>query len=278
MWDNPRRLRRACGPEVAQLEHHTVWHAVAAPGSDPTALIVHLLPVGGSGVTATARLAFGADDRLRVEITAQGLASSATYLAAIIFGTCAGGGPTAFPLGNLVPGETLGAVVPGVQLIPQHGWAIVITLASGTQVACGDVAPAAAILSPGATVLRGLVRVELAMQNGSPANGTATLYFAGPDALVATLRVNSLVPGSVHPAHIHFGSCSAGGPIGFPLANLVADPSGVAVSTTVIPGIDAIPPLGWYVNVHEGPTLVDGGATPIACGDVVTGGPVLPGT
>ncbi|HWE60257.1 MAG TPA: hypothetical protein VHB98_00955, partial [Chloroflexota bacterium] len=78
---------------------------------------------------------------------------------------------------------------------------------------------------------------------------------------------------SVHPAHIHLGaSCTANGPVLYPLPDLHADASGVAWATTTITGT-AIPslgigPYGYYLNVHEGPTMSGSGATPISCGIV----------
>lgn len=102
--------------------------------------------------------------------------------------------------------------------------------------------------------------------------GTAALH-VGPHGYVLTVTVSltGLAPNSTHPAHIHAGnSCAANGAIIYPLNNVVANAAGQASVTTIVrlssPGI---PATGWYINVHNGPTL----ATPnqaeaIACGVV----------
>lgn len=120
------------------------------------------------------------------------------------------------------------------------------------------------------------ITVRLLPRNGSHAHGTATLRFVGRDTLRTSLDVSGLEPGSRHPAHIHFGSCAGGGPIGYPLNDLVAGPGGEARGVTDTPGVYVVPPSGWFVNVHQGPTLAGEGATPIACGDVAPARPIYP--
>ncbi len=98
--------------------------------------------------------------------------------------------------------------------------------------------------------------------------GTVNLH-ADRHVLTVTITLIGLAPNSTHPAHIHVGnSCASNGAILYPLNNVVADAKGQASVTTFVhiskPGI---PAMGWYVNVHNGPTL----ATPhqanaIACG------------
>lgn len=271
---------------VPTVAGHTGMSTVVADG--PSRLvIVHLTPVGSATAAGTGFLAFRGDRLLVVHLEISGLVTGSRHPAHIHFGSCAGGGPIAYPLNDLVAGPDGIARsvtdVPGIQVIPPHGWYLNVhegpTMQDGgaTPIACGDVALVAPVFAPGARRPTGPVTFVLAMQNGSSANGTAELAFVGPDTLSVRLMLNSLPPNSVHPAHIHFGTCLGGGPIAFYLQDVVADAAGNAVSTTTLTGVDVIPPEGWYVNVHQGPTLADGGATPIACGDVTPGAPVVSG-
>lgn len=113
--------------------------------------------------------------------------------------------------------------------------------------------------------------VVLSPKNNSSVTGNAMLDFIGVGKLQVQVQVSGLIPNSVHPEHIHAGTCAAGGPITIPLKDLIAGPDGNASSTTIIDGPPwfAIPTRGWFINVHQGPTMSDGGATPISCGDVV---------
>ncbi|MFZ3167372.1 MAG: TIGR03118 family protein [Candidatus Methanoperedens sp.] len=112
--------------------------------------------------------------------------------------------------------------------------------------------------------------VVLSQENNSGANGSTALNFIGPGMIEVQVKLSGLAPNSVHPAHIHAGTCEAGGPILYPLNNLTADAEGNVTNTTIINGLPwlAIQNRGWFVNVHQGPTMSDGGATPIACGDI----------
>ncbi len=260
--------------------------AAVWPGLRRREVVVHLTPVGQATAAGTALLTFAGSRRLQVRLVMRGLAPGSVHPTHIHFGTCAGGGPIGYPLRDLVAGADGVAesktVVPGVQAIPPQGWYVNVhegpTLAGlgATPIACGDVSVAAPVFAPGTRVGHGPAVVDLAPQGGSAANGTATLAFAGRQALLVTLRVRALPACTVHPAHIHFGSCAGGGPIAFPLDDLVAGPDGTAAGTSVLPGILVIPPQGWYVNVHQGPTLEGAGATPVACGDVLPPRPIVP--
>src|SRR5574337_1251185 len=57
----------------------------------------------------------------------------------------------------------------------------------------------------------------LTPKNNSSVTGNATLSFMGPGILQVQVNVSGLVPNSVHPEHIHAGTCGAGGGIIFPL-------------------------------------------------------------
>lgn len=103
------------------------------------------------------------------------------------------------------------------------------------------------------------------------AHGTAQItWSAGSNRLMVTMRLTGLAPNSTHPAHIHTGSCTQDGPVLYPLANVVANASGIGTSTTTVSGVGGgIPAQGWYINVHNGPGLSPAVQyEPIACGNV----------
>jgi len=102
--------------------------------------------------------------------------------------------------------------------------------------------------------------------------GTAELHVGSKGyELTVSISLTGLAPKSIHPAHIHIGnSCASNGAILYPLKNVVADAKGQASVTTVVhlskPGI---PTNGWYINVHNGPTLkTPQQAYAISCGVV----------
>jgi plastocyanin len=112
-------------------------------------------------------------------------------------------------------------------------------------------------------------------QHNSTASGTATLKIVGPGLLQVDVTVTGLAPNSIHPEHIHVGSCSLGGPILFPLNDLKAGSDGTASATTMVQGVLGIGESGWFVNVHTGPTLSGSGAVPVACGDISYSNPTV---
>lgn len=101
-------------------------------------------------------------------------------------------------------------------------------------------------------------------------NGTADLSW-DPSSHMLTVKIAlaGLAPSSMHPSHIHTGSCSNQGNVIYPLQNIVADAHGVATATTMVSIPKGIPASGWYVNVHNGPGLTPADQfLPIVCGDV----------
>lgn len=101
--------------------------------------------------------------------------------------------------------------------------------------------------------------------------GTATLSWdSSSKTLTVKVTLTGLAPSSIHPEHIHTGSCANQGAVLHPLAMLNADAHGDATATTTIPNVAAgIPASGWYVNVHNGPGLSPADQfLPIVCGDV----------
>ena len=102
--------------------------------------------------------------------------------------------------------------------------------------------------------------------------GEAKLALAGNE-LTVTITLSGLAPNSVHPAHIHgTGNCSSNSPVIHPLSNVVANATGSANVTSTVNGVTSIPATGWYVNVHNGPTLSPQDQfSPITCNEVQGG-------
>lgn len=101
-------------------------------------------------------------------------------------------------------------------------------------------------------------------------NGTADLSW-NPTSHMLTVKIAlvGLAPSSIHPSHIHTGSCSKQGGVIYPLQNIVADAHGVGMATTMVSVPKGIPASGWYVNVHNGPGLSPSDQfLPIVCSDV----------
>ncbi len=101
-------------------------------------------------------------------------------------------------------------------------------------------------------------------------SGTADLSW-DPESHKLTVKIalTGVAPSSSHAAHIHAGSCSAGGGIVYPLNQVVADAKGVATSETTISNVqNGIPATGWYINVHNGLTMAAIDDRPISCGNI----------
>jgi plastocyanin len=136
-------------------------------------------------------------------------------------------------------------------------------------------------------------RVVLHSMGGSDAKGTALLDGSGvgpsPNPTIAVkISLSGLRPGSVHAVQILLGVCGSAAPTTglifsgifappiFTLNKITAGPDGRATVATVLtqppnlngPGQLRIPSAGWFVNVAGGSTA-DGGATSVACGNVV---------
>jgi hypothetical protein len=104
----------------------------------------------------------------------------------------------------------------------------------------------------------------------TPTGAAALSWDHASKDLAVTIKLFGLAPNSTHPAHIHSGVCTSNGPIVYPLKDVVADAAGNATTTTVISKVvGGIPREGWYVNVHNGPSLSPADQfDPIACANV----------
>jgi hypothetical protein len=121
---------------------------------------------------------------------------------------------------------------------------------------------------PMATAANGTVNATVTLTH-EPV-GTANLIWNHTSHdLTVQISLTGLAPNSVHPAHIHEGSCANQGKVLYPLTDVTADTYGVANVTTTVNVPGGIPTSGWSVNVHNGPGLTDPNEfLPIACADI----------
>jgi hypothetical protein len=111
----------------------------------------------------------------------------------------------------------------------------------------------------------------MAAQNGSRAIGTGHIEKA-TGSFTVTIKVSGLAPGSSHISNIHAGRCAQPGGIAYALSQVIADSSGTATATTIVPVEYSVPTSGWYVNVHHGPDFTDADYAPSdSCGDLSAG-------
>ncbi len=111
---------------------------------------------------------------------------------------------------------------------------------------------------PSLSAIKGSITFNL---EHNPTGKASLSWNPATKILQVTLSLTGLAPNSGHPAHIHLGSCeqSPNGQIVYPLTDVKADAQGNitrASATTRISGVaTGIPSTGWFVNVHNGPTL-----------------------
>lgn len=109
-----------------------------------------------------------------------------------------------------------------------------------------------------------------ALLKHSPSGLARLVWNPKSHMLTVAMSLSGLVPGSVHPVHIHAGACQATGKVVYSLHNVVADAAGMATVITTIPNVvNGIPSHGWYLNVHNGPTVMSAMQfLPITCGEI----------
>jgi hypothetical protein len=112
------------------------------------------------------------------------------------------------------------------------------------------------------------VKFTMMAQNGSTAAGTGQVVRAA-DSFTLTIKLTGMVPLSSHISHIHAGGCGGPGGIVYALQQVIADASGAATATTIVPARYLVPSSGWYVNVHTGPDFSEPDYAPsTSCGDL----------
>jgi hypothetical protein len=143
--------------------------------------------------------------------------------------------------------------------IPRRALLVLVGLLAAS--ACGGAAAASPSATPSITF-------TMAPQNASGASGTGHIENA-TGSFTITIRVTGLMPGSSHISHIHAGRCEQPGGIAYALSQVIANSSGVATATTIVPAEYTVPASGWYVNVHHGPDFTDADYAPSdSCGDL----------
>jgi hypothetical protein len=127
--------------------------------------------------------------------------------------------------------------------------------------ACGGAAANPASSSPG-------INFTMLAQNNSGVVGSGNIV-KGTDSFTVTIKLTGFPPNSSHISHIHAGRCAQPGGIDYGLTQVVADASGAATATTIVPTAYTVPASGWYVNVHHGPDFTDADYAPSdSCGDL----------
>ena len=109
-----------------------------------------------------------------------------------------------------------------------------------------------------------------AVMRHNPSGTLQLSWDSSSHTLTAQVALTGLAPASIHPARIYEGSCRNPGKEAYPLKNVVANNIGFANAITKIDNVTGgIPANGWFVNVHNGPTLsTDDQSLAIACADV----------
>lgn len=108
------------------------------------------------------------------------------------------------------------------------------------------------------------VQISLAEQNASGVSGTATLSDK-EGVLVVSLSMSGTPAGSLQPAHIHLGSCSALGNPRFTLNDVSGGTSETELVGVTVAQILSELPLS--VNVHKS---AQESSVYVACGDIVS--------
>jgi hypothetical protein len=114
---------------------------------------------------------------------------------------------------------------------------------------------------------RTTLHITLQQQAFSGVTGSATLvYDPATKMTTVTVSAHHLEPGSLHPSHIHAGTCRTNGPVLEGLNSIKADAHGNGVATTTFKG--SVLNKAAHVNIHMGPGLALTQYTVIACGEL----------
>lgn len=102
--------------------------------------------------------------------------------------------------------------------------------------------------------------VSLSAKGESGVTGDVRLVPAG-DSVQVALSLTGLTEGQSYPAHVHTGSCSAGGGVAQPLSSVTGQAGGTGSSTSTVAG-SVFGDTTYFVQAHGS------GGTPVACGDL----------
>lgn len=104
--------------------------------------------------------------------------------------------------------------------------------------------------------------IEFESLNESGVTGTAHTERAAGDSAVLVLELQGLEEGTEYPAHVHQGTCEAGGPVAAPLEHLMGGADGAGSSRTTLSTAQFSDTLSYFIQVHAP------GGKPAACVDV----------
>ena len=217
---------------------------------------------------------------MTVHMALTGLTSLSAHPARIGAGSCKNAGETLYDL-SAIKATAIGFadVVTKVKDvssgIPETGWHIDVSNGPGlTSTDQSMTISCANIFNPTSSTQSSQnvqATLDEAFAPNQSVSGTADLNTAN-NQLTVVVALKGLVPHSKHLEHLHAGSCASQGPIKYDLNPIVADASGEASTTTVIPNISSVPRNGWYVNIHLGSSDLKSQTSndPFACGDITT--------
>jgi CHRD domain len=135
---------------------------------------------------------------------------------------------------------------------------------------CGSPASTSTTSTPTVSTPVTVNNAKATLQHTPTGNAQLT-YNATAKTLVVSITMTGLAPNSTHPTHIHQGSCAKPTKnILYSLNNVIVNGVGQGSSTTTLHSITSgIPATGWFINVHNGPTLQAAAqSASIACGTI----------
>jgi hypothetical protein len=105
-----------------------------------------------------------------------------------------------------------------------------------------------------------IVTQAFAVLNHAPRGSAGLLWSKSKNTLIVAVALSGLAPNSTHPGAIHIGNCNSHtyGPVVLGLNPINADNTGKGSSVTAFSNVlRGIPAHGWYIEVRNGPELVD---------------------
>lgn len=106
--------------------------------------------------------------------------------------------------------------------------------------------------------------IQLQAKNNSGITGTAHTERAAGDSAVLVLQLDGLEQGEQYPAHVHRGTCEAGGPVA---VGLTAVSGETGTSRTTVAPAQFADTVRYFIQVHLP------GGTPAACVNVPAAAP-----
>lgn len=92
--------------------------------------------------------------------------------------------------------------------------------------------------------------IEFQSKNESGVTGTAHTERAAGDSATLVIELQGLEEGTEYPAHVHQGTCEAGGPVAAPLEHVMGGADGAGSSRTTLSTTQFSDTLGYFIQVH----------------------------